>query len=181
MQKLHYIDPEYKLFFAGQFQDGSLEQYLRHMVNALGLQDSVVFEDWKRDVHVWLKDKHYVASTSIIESQGMGLLEAMACGLKPVIHNFPGASEIYKQEYLFNISEEFCQHILSDSYEPVQYRRFVEEKYPLKKQLADINNIFIQLEAKIESEKSGKMSYNSLSAGGNNKFPNKPDLRLINV
>ncbi len=181
MQKLHYIDPEYKLFFAGQFQDRSLEQYLRYMVDALGLQDVVFFDNWQRDVHVWLKDKHYVACTSIIESQGMGLLEAMACGLKPVIHNFPGASEIFKQEYLFNISEEFCQHILSDSYEPVQYRRFVEEKYPLKKQLADINNIFIQLEAKIESEKSGKMPYSSHSAGGNNKFPNKSDLRLINV
>ncbi len=181
MQKLHYIDPEYKLFFAGQFQDGSLEQYLKHMVGALGLQDVVFFDNWQRDVHVWLKDKHYVACTSIIESQGMGLLEAMACGLKPVIHNFPGASEIFKQEYLFNISEEFCQHILSESYEPVQYRRFVEEKYPLKKQLADINNIFIQLEAKIESEKSGKMSYSSISTGGNDKFPNKPDLRLINV
>ena len=181
MQKLHFIDPEYKLFFAGQFQDGSLEQYLRHMINALGLNDVVFFENWQRDVHVWFKDKHYVASTSIIESQGMGLLEAMSCGIKPVIHNFPGASEIFKPEYLFNISEEFCQQILSDSYEPREYRRFVEDNYPLKKQLVDINKIFIQLEAKIESKKTGRMSSDSVQLRGNDKFSMKPDLSLLNI
>ena len=171
MQKLHYFDPEYKLFFAGQFQEGSLEQYLRHMVNALGLQDIVFFDGWQRDVHVWLRDKHFIVSTSTIESQGMGILEAMASGLKPVIHNFPGASEIFKPEYLFNIAEEFCQQILSDSYEPQEYRRFVEENYPLKKQLADINNIFVQLEAKIELQNNRKMTHTSFQEGGNEKFP----------
>src|SRR4030042_1603255 len=39
MQKLHYIDPEYRLFFGGEFADSALEQYLKHMVNALGLRD----------------------------------------------------------------------------------------------------------------------------------------------
>ncbi|MBN1974923.1 MAG: glycosyltransferase [Sedimentisphaerales bacterium] len=181
MQKLHYIDPEYKLFFAGQFQDGSLEQYLRYMVNTLGLQDVVFFDNWQRDVHVWLKDKHYAASTSIIESQGMGILEAMACGLKPVIHNFPGASEIFRPEYVFNISEEFCQHVLSESYEPQQYRRFVEEKYPLKKQLAEINNIFIQLEAKLESKHIGKMSHSFPQTDGRKQFSIAPELSLSNI
>ena len=46
----------------------------------------------------------------------------------------------------------FCEHILSESYEPHKYRKFVEENYPLKRQLANINNIFVQLEAKIESK-----------------------------
>ncbi len=181
MQKLHYIDPEYKLFFAGQFQDGSLEQYLRHMVVALGLQDVVFFDGLQRDVHVWLKNKHYIVSTSTIESQGMGILEAMACGLKPVIHNFPGASEIFKPEYLFNIAEEFCEKVLSDSYEPLQYRRFVEENYPLKKQLADVNNILIRLEAKIESGNSSKVSHTCSNAGGNDKYTETSDMSLSNI
>jgi glycosyltransferase involved in cell wall biosynthesis len=152
MQKLHYIDPEYHLFLGGIFQDSALEQYLKHMINALDLGDVVFFDGWQADVNSWLEDKHYIVSTSIIESQGMGLLEGMACGLKPIIHNFPGAKQIFPTEFLFNIAEEFCEQILSDKYEPEVYRRFVEENYPLKSQLNKINDILIALEAELDSQ-----------------------------
>jgi len=151
MQKLHYIDTGYRLFFAGMFQDAALEQYVRHMVDALDLRGVVFFDGWQPDVRSWLEDKHYIVSTSIIESQGMGLLEAMACGLKPVIHNFPGAGQIFPPEFLFNIAEEFCAQICSGAYEPQRYRRFVEERYALKDQLQKVNNIFTRLEAQINS------------------------------
>ncbi len=153
MQKLHYIDPEYKLFFAGTFQDPMLEQYIRHIVQVLELTDVVFFDGWQEDINSWLENKHYIVSASIAESQGMGLLEGMACGLKPVIHNFPGASQIFPSEFLFNISEEFCEQILSDIYEPRKCRRFVEENYSLKEQLRKINEIFVQFEAEIDSDK----------------------------
>ena len=154
MQKLHYIDREYRLFFAGVSQDGALEQYLRHMVAALDLRDVVFFDGWQPDIRSWLADKHYIVSTSIIESQGMGILEAMARGLKPVIHNFPGARETFPSECLFNISEEFCAQICSGDYEPHKYRKFVEERYPLRNQLARINNIFTRFEIEIESSRT---------------------------
>ena len=154
MQKLHYIDPEYRLFFAGQFQDLAIEQYIKHMVDVLELKKVVFFDGWQEDVCSWLRDKDYIVSTSFIESQGMGILEAMACGLKPVIHNFPGANNIFPSDYLFNITEEFCDKILSASYEPRKYRSFVEENYSLKSQLTKVNNILAQIENKIDSEHS---------------------------
>jgi hypothetical protein len=166
MQKLHYIDPEYKLFFAGVFQDPMLEQYVRHMVQTLNLTDVVFFDGWQKDVTSWLADKHYVVSGSIGESQGMGLLEAMACGLKPVIHNFPGADQIFPSEFLFNISEEFCTQILSDSYEPHRYCKFVEDNYSLKNQLRSINFIFNRFEMEIDLQRITATT---------------PDLRLVNV
>jgi hypothetical protein len=92
----------------------------------------------------------------------MGLLEAMACGLKPVIHNFPGAEEIFPSEFLFNISEEFCEQILSDTYEPKGYRRFVEEIYPLQKKLSEINSIFTQFETEIDSQQARSVFCNNL-------------------
>jgi glycosyltransferase involved in cell wall biosynthesis len=159
MQKLHYIDPEYSLFFAGRFQDLAIEQYVRYMVDTLGLKEVVFFDGWQEDVRSWLTDKSYIVSTSFIESQGMGIMEAMACGLKPVIHNFPGAGEIFPSDFLFNIAEEFCDRILSASYEPQRYRRFVEEKYSQRDQLAKINNILVQIENKIDS------NYSSVAAG----------------
>jgi glycosyltransferase involved in cell wall biosynthesis len=161
MQKLHYIDPEYKLFFAGNFQDSMLEQYIKHMVRQLKLMDVVFFEGWQEDMNAWLMDKHYIVSASIGESQGMGLLEAMACGLKPIIHNFPGADQIFPSEFLFDISEEFCEQILSEKYEPKKYRGFVETNYSLKDQLSKINKIFTRLETEIDAERSGIPLYDN--------------------
>jgi len=146
MQKLHYIDRDYRLFFAGNFQDRMLEQYIRHMLDQLGLKDVVLFDGWQDDVSTWLEDKHYIVSASISESQGMGLLEGMARGLKPVIHHFPGAHEVFPSEFLFNISEEFCGQILSESYDPRRYREFVAARYLLKNQLDSINKIFTHFE-----------------------------------
>ncbi len=152
IQKLHYSDPEYRLFFAGVIQDQAVEQYLKHMTKALDLEDIVFFDGWQEDVCSWLQDKHYIVSTSICEGHPVGILEAMACGLKPVIHNFIGAEDIFPSEFLFNISEEFCKQILSDTYEPGVYRKFVEERYSLKEQLGKVNNIFTRFEADISSE-----------------------------
>jgi glycosyltransferase involved in cell wall biosynthesis len=158
MQKLHYIDPEYHLFFGGVFHDLALEQYLRHMVQALELTDVVFFDGWQYDVNSWLEDKHYIVSTSIIENQQVEILEGMACGLKPIIHNFPGVSQIFPSEFLFNISEEFCQQVISGDYQPHRYRRFVQENYPLNKQLSKINDILVQLEAEISSQFSSEIA-----------------------
>jgi glycosyltransferase involved in cell wall biosynthesis len=155
MQKLHYIDKEYKLFVAGNFQDAMLEQYIRFMVDTLGLAGVVFFDGWQKDVNSWLADKQYITSFSIGESQGMGILEAMACGLKPVIHNFPGADQIFPNEYIFNISEEFCRQVLSTDYEPQKYRRFVEQRYHIKNQMQKINEIFTRFETEINLQNNG--------------------------
>lgn len=149
MQKLHYIDPGYRLFFAGNFQDAMLEQYVMDMVRALGLQQTVFFSGWQTDIASWLEDKHYIVSASIGESQGLGILEGMARGLCPVIHRFPGVEEIFPAEYVFNIAEEFCRRITESPYEPAKYRRFVEETYPLKKQLDAVDGIFAAFEAEL--------------------------------
>jgi hypothetical protein len=158
MQKLHYIDPEYRLFFAGAFQNPMLQRYIRHMIQVLELSDVVLFDGWQEDVNCWLQDKNFIVSVGIGQSQEMGLLQGMACGLKPVIHNFPGASEMFPSDLLFDISEQFCERILAGRYEPESYRKFVEERYPLKSQLEEINAIFIQLEREIDIQQAKSSS-----------------------
>jgi len=155
MQKLHYIDPEYRLFFGGAFIDDTVEQYVRHMVDVLNLGEVVSFDGRQEDVCSWLEDKHYVVSTSFFEGSSVGLLEAMACGLKPAVHNFPGAGRIFPPEFLFNISEEFCEQICSSQYEPLRYRKFVEENYPLQKQLHEIRAILDRIESRTDGQRDG--------------------------
>lgn len=163
MHRLHSLDSAYRLFVAGVFQDGALEQYVHHMTKELGLTEAVVFDGWQADINHWLADKHYIVSSSTIESQGMGILQGMACGLKPVVHNFPGACEIYPEEFLFDTPGEFCEQILSGAYEPGRYRQFVERDYSQKEQLAKINELLIKLERRIDS--SPLPSYDSKTRG----------------
>ncbi len=151
MQKLHYIDPGYRLSFAGTFEGPLLEQYLRHMVRTLGLEDVVTFEPSCGELNHWLSDKHYIVAAGISENQIEALLAGMACGLKPAIHNFPGADKLFPQRNLFNIAEQFCELVLARDYEPEQYRRFVEQHYPIEEQLSRINGILQQIETEIES------------------------------
>ncbi len=151
MQKLNYIDPDYKLFFAGAIQDTVVQQYLEHMVEVLDLSDVVFFDGYQQDVPRWLADKHYIVSTSLVEGVPVGILQAMASGLKPVIHNFPGACEIFPQQYLFNISEEFCDQILSDDYRPKDYRQFVAANYSVTKQLNRVNQLFTEIETQLQT------------------------------
>jgi hypothetical protein len=149
MQRLLSIDGDYNLYIAGKSYDAALEQYLRHIVAAMGMSGLVFFDGWQEDIVGWLADKHYIVSTSMIESQGMGVLEAMAAGLKPVVHNFPGSEGTFGKEWLFNTADEFCAQIVNGDYQPMRYRQFVEERYPLSSQLDSIGSMFSELIAEI--------------------------------
>jgi len=152
MQKLHYLDAGYRLFFAGRFENATLEQYVRHMVRTLALTEVISFEPNPGDLNSWLSDKHFIVAAGIGENQVETLLAGMACGLKPIVHNFPGADQLLPPQYLFNIAEQFCEQVLSQDYQPALYRRFVEEHYPVEQQLKRVDEILAQFETEIELE-----------------------------
>jgi len=150
MQKLHYVDCQYKLLFAGTFESPMLEQYVRHMVETLDLTDVVFFEPYPGDLNAWLEDKHFIVAAGIGESQVEGVLAGMACGLKPVVHNFPGAEKLFDRQYLFNIAEQFCEQVRSGDYDPQDYRRFIERHFAVADQLDQVNGILAQLESEVD-------------------------------
>jgi glycosyltransferase involved in cell wall biosynthesis len=153
MQKLHYVDPSYRLTFSGQFESPVLEQYVRHMTQTLHLEHVVTFEPYPNNLNAWLSDKHFIVSSGIGESQVEMVLAGMACGLKPVVHSFPGAERLFSPEHLFSIAEEFCERVLSSPYEPEAYRRWVEARYPLAEQFAKVRGILDQLEREIDRQR----------------------------
>jgi len=146
-QRLHAIDSEYRLFFAGEYQDdGVLQSYMQNAVEEMGLGDAVVFNGWQEDVAGWLEDKHYLVSSSIVEGHPVGVIEGMARGLKPVVHTFPGCHDFFPPEYLWRTVDEFCERILLDSYCPEAYRNYVATHFSLKRQLEQINGLFLDFE-----------------------------------
>lgn len=152
MQKLVYIDNDYRLYFCGEFADKTTEDYLRYMVEELELSNAVFFDSGVPNAAAWLRDKHYVVTASISGSGVEGIAKGMSCGLKPLIHNFPGCSEIVDGEFVFNLAEDFCNLILSESYESARYRGIVEERYSQKTQTKTLNNILFKCEKEIAHE-----------------------------
>ncbi len=152
MQKLHYIDSEYKLYFSAPFENEAVESYVRHMVQLLGLDDVVFFHSPVEDFDAWLGDKHFVVSAGITGTSITQLLECMARGLKVILHNYPEASKTFPPEHLFNISEEFCKLIQSEDYQPKKYRRFIEDNYAVHNHFEIINDLLTEIESSMISE-----------------------------
>jgi glycosyltransferase involved in cell wall biosynthesis len=111
------------------------------MVKALGLESHVRFYGWVDDIVSWLSDKQYIVSTSVLESFGYGIAEGMACGVKPLIHNFIGANQLYPAKYCFNSIREFAAMVQDSDYDSGAYRRYIEEHYSLTKQLNEIEKL----------------------------------------
>jgi len=153
MQKLHYLDADYRLYFAGEFEDKSVEQYVKYMVEVLGLSSVVFFDGKVKNIRTWLRDKHYIVATGIGQGGVVSVLEGMACGLKPVMHNFPGAGQILPAEFLFDLAEDFCRQILSEKYEPGSYRAIVDRSHSRKSRMKEINEVLVRIEKDIAEQK----------------------------
>ena len=132
-QELLKIDPEYKLHIGGTFQEERYKLYLDQMQkeNPL-LKKQIIFHGWIEKPEEWLRDKSHIVCTSVLESQGKGIMEAMAMGLKPVIHNFVGAKKIYPGKYIWNTAKEFCEMVLNENINPNEYRNFILKSYRTK-------------------------------------------------
>lgn len=127
MQKLSYLDREYKLYFAGASVSYSVERYLRNMISRLQIEDVILFERPKGDVEKFLENKHFVVSGCCDGAGIENVLFGMACGLKPLVHNFPGSGSIAGDEHVFNIAEDFCNMVFDRVYEPKRYRNLAEK------------------------------------------------------
>ena len=135
-------DPEYKLHIAGSYQDLRYKIYLEHMIKEMGLQDNVKFYGWIDDMEEFWEDKNYLLHTSIHESFGYGIFEAMVRGIKPVIHNFRGAKDLYPKCSVFNTIDEAADEIMNGEYYSKMYRSWVIDKgWTLENQLENIKKV----------------------------------------
>ena len=136
----------FKLFIAGRFQEPRYKLYFNQMIEKLGLQENVIFEGWQSDINQWLEDKQYILSSSLLESQHLSTMEAMAKGIMPLIHNFVGANTIYPEEFIWSTIDDLTSMIEKGNYNSLDYRRFVENNYEFSPHIDKIHNL---LEEKI--------------------------------
>jgi glycosyltransferase involved in cell wall biosynthesis len=139
MQIAHLLvqrDPRYSLHIAGAFTDLRTARYLKQMQSALGLSGIVHFNRHVGNMPEWYADKGVLLSTSMYESFGMNIGEAMAAGAFPVIHAFPGADRLWPEECLFASMDQAVA--LIQSARPGLYRQWVTERYGLVQQVNQV-------------------------------------------
>lgn len=148
LNELLKVNKDYTLHVAGRFVDPTYETYIRHLIKQLGLEKNIQFYGWVDNIAEWWEDKQYLLSTSIHEGCPYNIIEAMAMGIKPVIHDFYDAKELYEPQWLFRTVDEAVQMITSDDYNSAYYRAFVEQRYSLDKQVAEFVKLFQDLTKK---------------------------------
>lgn len=141
----------YVLHFIGESQDRRYDFYLRHIIERLGLQKQVHFHG--RIAHEALpevlRQMDYIASFSLFESFGQGIMEGMASGCVPLVHDFPGANETFGGvANIFRTAGEFANHLKIDRidgnaklFEVARERRETLKKYSLATATADLDRI----------------------------------------
>lgn len=139
-------NPQYKLYIAGLFQDERYILYFSQMIDEMGLKNNIEFCGWQNDLNSWLEDKDFILCTSVLESQNLSIMQAMSKGIKPLIHNFAGAKNIYPEKYLFNTIKEAAD-MLDDDINPDEYRKYIYDNYSLDKTTAmlkkEISSVFL--------------------------------------
>lgn len=154
---LYDHDHRYQFYIAGMFQDPRYSLYFDQMIREFGLEDNFFFENWQDNLDEWLEDKNYILCTSVLESQNMSVMQAMAKGIKPIIHNFVGAKEIYHNGYLWNSIEEAVSMVAEENYDSKEYRTFISDNYSLEKGMNEIKGLLTELIS--QENKKGNFNY----------------------
>ncbi len=146
-QILNQLSTDYSLHVAGHpgdYPDEITITYLANMAKSLNLGERLIHyghidEDKIKD---FLEDKNYILSTSLKEGCPMNVLEAMSMGVKPVIHDWPGALDVFPPRYVFNsIPQAISMFSPESEYCSQEYSDFVEENHSSKNAEEIINII----------------------------------------
>jgi polysaccharide pyruvyl transferase CsaB len=162
-------DPEYYLYIRGDFQDHRLEVAALTMINELSLSNKLEFVDWVDDLNTWLADKSHILSFSLEESFHYAIGNGMAAGMKPVIHAWNESREIWPNRFVFKDLSEFLQLVMEDSYNPEEYRKWVETHVSASSQMKGIKDILTSLGSHIA------ITYNDIRNYYNKRYHEKQE------
>lgn len=139
---LHQHDPRFKLHIAGRCDQSRYRIAMGHFLENNGLVEVTKLYGHQEDVVSWLGAIDYVILTSLMEGNPVGVLEAMATGCQPLIYDFPGASALYPDEFIWRNFDELLARV-SQPHEPRRYREFVAENHSLESQAIAMGSLFV--------------------------------------
>jgi glycosyltransferase involved in cell wall biosynthesis len=131
-------DPETRFHFAGRLENVRFVTYFIHLVKEMGLGNAVKAYPTPSSTAEFLKPMNYCVSTNLWEGSPVSLFEAMACGIKPLVHRWKGALDFFPKEWTFASVAEFEQMAKSRDYTPQVYRDYVAAHFDARTQAASV-------------------------------------------
>jgi glycosyltransferase involved in cell wall biosynthesis len=128
IQILGMLPEDYELHIAGAIQDQFTFHYLdivRQMRRKVYLYSHIDHSQ----MDAWWEDKNYCLSTSISEGNPNNVIEAMAKGIKPIIHVWPGAREQFEEWTFVRADTAELMMLPGSEYSSSSYRARVNEKF----------------------------------------------------
>jgi len=98
----------------------------------------------EKNLDGWLEDMNFVLSTSTIEAFSYYVAEAMLKGIKPLIYDWEGSSEVWPKELIWRDFDELDE-IMSGEYDSRKYHDYVVMNYSKEKQMSEINALLKKL------------------------------------
>lgn len=141
--KLKQIDDSYKIHWLGQRSDSNWEyayfdDFVEH--HKLNIEFTNILQDGMT-VDEFLEGKNYLLHGSIKEGHSYATNEAMAKGIKPVVHRFFGADDIWPG-LTWNTIDEAIDMIVDGDYDSHYYRQYlVDHGYTLPQMMEKIDKV----------------------------------------
>jgi glycosyltransferase involved in cell wall biosynthesis len=113
--------PQYQFHIAGKFYEEDIAVYFNECK-----PDNLILEPYSYDLNEFFKDKTYFLNTSPREGCPVTPLEAMACGVKPLIYRWHGSDKYLPSYWTFKSLSEL-ETLLAGDVDPYRYREYVDK------------------------------------------------------
>lgn len=132
LQVLAALPDDAEMWFAGTPQEPHWPDYMVHLARQLGVAHRLHMDGWVKDVAAWWADKDFCLSASCDEGHPYNVLEAMACGIRPVVHEYEGAAAQFEPDMLWREVGEAAELIAAEGSPRERWRDYlVSRKYDL--------------------------------------------------
>lgn len=145
LQILMALPEDYALHIAGDIQDPCTAEYL-NAIGQVGRRKVYLYGHIEHDqLNAWWDQMDYCLSTSISEGNPNNVIEAMAKGIKPVVHGWPGSEDQFQGHIFYTVPQAVAM-IQDPLYESAKYRGEVSEKFSLDN-IEQVVNLTLEEEA----------------------------------
>lgn len=125
-------NPSYSLHIVG----GPLESWKKHYVQTFIKRNNldIYHQEHVDDMNEFLNGIDFLLLTSMKEAWSYIVAEAALKGIRPIVHWFPHAEDIWPENWLWNKVSEVGP-MLREPYNPQEYRQFIESNYNFEEYL----------------------------------------------
>lgn len=155
---------------------------LKEMVKEFGINEQVVFEDFRDDIYKYINNFTIYINSSKTENLPLSVIEAMSNGMPVIATPNDGAKQlVINQEtgYIVNTPEEMAERIIDIFNNPdlveemsLNSRKRVCEKFSLEKYIDNFETLFDKIKPIDKADNFTSNFYESLVGYSLNKLPN---------